>query len=940
MSSWPLAGDFSAILQNPEIAFRDTCLKQVQIATYPNTRQPVPLAGAFAVVFKGTRPDGREIAIRPFTSQASERQERYSLVHAHLSKRNLSCLVDFEYDDKAIRSPKGGWFPLVVMEWVSGGTLFKYLHEKCLQADKKSLAKLADKWVDLVDELRDAEVAHGDLQHANVMVTDKNELKLVDYDGMYVPSMGNNRVNLELGVVPYQHPERSRETRLSLGIDSFSTLFILVVLKALAAKPELWQTYVENTGYDKILIQEEDFQSPTSSGLYRELLNSPDSDVVELTHTLFELYRSPIDDVPPLQEVLNSWGKVEVLLGQRDWDAAIERLKRGQPKGRAPHHLPPLIQQARDRVTCRIDLEKAVARADENAMAQLYTKNRHLLDDYPAAQSAVVVAKDSPQAASIIRQLEDHRQANQWRQFIQVWDTNHGLLSKRKSAQIYQQDVQKWRELNDAWDAVRKDVDACHYAGLVDVWKQLKKVESRYKLSAHPESQSVRKRIERLILQFARWSKIEEISLHVNQQNDLELDTIWDDQLFAEWDPAIQNQARIDEARGRIKILNEMAQRIEQCNRSPTLSAERSIVKSNQRLPSGYVHDKQKRVITAGQRIEAADELVKTFPDPASDLHIYEAWECLSRLGGESLVSHPQARARIELAKSRYSTLDNLRKLPANLLPDQLDQRLLAIWQGQELTVADCPDVLRPSFYDALSWKELCLRAAARRELLDRIESAIAVGNESEISQLAQDPLLKDYPLPEDWQKIIGSSQSHLINATQLLDAVNRNDRVQFQKQFNVGIIQRFSHLFDPVHDKLLQMVQSEMTKVQAINLRKPFFDAVQQIDSTNRYRIGWSWPTERFTDTCVLAVCRQKPSVKTEPEEWRLLRQWRIVRKMWEGNQIVELSPGWNLCYAVVWVVINLGPDYPEIRSEPLLLGQLKSQIQSTGRHGMRAAL
>ena len=54
--------------------------------------------------------------------------------------------------------------------------------------------------------LERAGIAHGDLQHGNIFVVD-DELKLIDYDGMFVPRLAGCRSN-ELGIEHYQHPQR------------------------------------------------------------------------------------------------------------------------------------------------------------------------------------------------------------------------------------------------------------------------------------------------------------------------------------------------------------------------------------------------------------------------------------------------------------------------------------------------------------------------------------------------------------------------------------------------------------------------------------------------------------------------------------------------------------------------------------------------------------
>jgi serine/threonine protein kinase len=258
---WPLASHFQAILQTPRIAFRDPELRSFSVERDAQG-QPRPWAGSFAVVYKGTAPTGAPRALRVFTTESPRRRERYDRISEHLKARKPDCLVNFEYREAAIRSPNDGrWYPLVLMDWVEGPTLFDWLRHKCLEKDKGLLERAAIHWLSVVDQLADAEVSHGDLQHSNVLVTPAGHLKLVDYDGMCVPALAGER-NLELGVPPYQHPQRNHDTLLSLKLDRFSALLICVALRALAADPSLWAKYVEAPHYDKVLFRVEDFREP------------------------------------------------------------------------------------------------------------------------------------------------------------------------------------------------------------------------------------------------------------------------------------------------------------------------------------------------------------------------------------------------------------------------------------------------------------------------------------------------------------------------------------------------------------------------------------------------------------------------------------------------------------------------------------------------------
>lgn len=362
--SWPLASHFSAMLQNPRIAFRDPQLQRCSVEKDPR-RQPRPWAGAFAVVYKGIDANGKDpFAVRVFTTESPERRERYDLISAYLKGRKINCLVDFEYRDRSIRSASDGkWYPLIVMEWVQGETLFHWVRARCVESNGPALAQTAQRWVDLVQELAQASVAHGDLQHANVMVTPAGEIKLVDYDCLCVPALVGRR-NLEVGVPPYQHPDRNEKTLLAPDLDNFSALVIYVALRALAADPALWQRHIEQTGYDKLLFRPEDFQAPADSALYRDLIRSPAADVRELTPRLFGCFRGRADEVPPLGHLANSYAKVEQLLKRQQWEAAVDVLNRRGQFRDAPQRLKPLIRQAYEHV-CRQQAWQAFQRIPE-----------------------------------------------------------------------------------------------------------------------------------------------------------------------------------------------------------------------------------------------------------------------------------------------------------------------------------------------------------------------------------------------------------------------------------------------------------------------------------------------------------------------------------------------------------------------------------------------
>ena len=302
--SWPLASDFQTILQNPRIAFRDPYLRACSIERDP-CGQPRAWAGSFAVVYKGIDAAGTPVAIRVFSTESPQRRGRYDQIGAYLADRRLACLVSFEYREDEIRSLRDGKrYPIVLMDWVEGETLFQWVRRQCRRCDTTAIMSAARQWPAVAAELSREQIAHGDLQHANVMVTPECELKLVDYDGMCVPALAGAEC-LEFGTPPYQHPRRGVQSQLSPRLDDFSALLIHVALHALAVDPGLWSKHVEQANYDKLLFREDDFRFSERSVLRRDLLASARPYVRDMTERLFAAAAGEIDAVPSLDEIID-----------------------------------------------------------------------------------------------------------------------------------------------------------------------------------------------------------------------------------------------------------------------------------------------------------------------------------------------------------------------------------------------------------------------------------------------------------------------------------------------------------------------------------------------------------------------------------------------------------------------------------------------------------
>ena len=129
---------------------------------------PMLWAGNFADVYKVHCPaTGNTWALKCFTREVRGLQERYRTISAHLDQARLPFTVDFQYLEQGIRVG-GQAFPALKMRWVEGQTLTQFVEEHLERP--RNLKMLLDLWVRLAARLREARVAHADLQHGNVLL--------------------------------------------------------------------------------------------------------------------------------------------------------------------------------------------------------------------------------------------------------------------------------------------------------------------------------------------------------------------------------------------------------------------------------------------------------------------------------------------------------------------------------------------------------------------------------------------------------------------------------------------------------------------------------------------------------------------------------------------------------------------------------------------------
>ena len=267
--SWPTMTEYQEAIQTPKLCFDQKDLRKGKVVTN-KLGLPRPVSGQFASVYELDASHSKW-AIKCFLRNTPDLHSRYASIAEHLATVTLPYFVTFDYLESGIRI-RGHFFPIVRMEWIDGLPLNEYVERHL--SDPTALKQLERQWVCLLNDLRSVNIAHADLQHGNVLVDRGGNLRLIDYDGMWVPQLAGKSSH-EIGHPDYQCPTRTGED-FDADIDRFAGEVILIAVRALARRPELWDRYDNG---ENLLFKRFDFVAPDDSDLFNELRKLDDDEI-------------------------------------------------------------------------------------------------------------------------------------------------------------------------------------------------------------------------------------------------------------------------------------------------------------------------------------------------------------------------------------------------------------------------------------------------------------------------------------------------------------------------------------------------------------------------------------------------------------------------------------------------------------------------------------
>ena len=188
--------------------------------------------------------------------------ERSKILSNYISKYNSTTyIVNYEYLQNSLIVANSKQ-DVLLMDWIAGKTLFKFLNDICetnSQNARNQIRQIARRFKDMAKWMHSKQIAHGDLQHDNIIIKDNGDIVLCDYDSMYVPGM-ENFDQITTGYEGYQHPLRKQYSprKMDKKDDYFSEIIIYLGLLILSMSTIFWDHEESNEQYFIFDIKELD----------------------------------------------------------------------------------------------------------------------------------------------------------------------------------------------------------------------------------------------------------------------------------------------------------------------------------------------------------------------------------------------------------------------------------------------------------------------------------------------------------------------------------------------------------------------------------------------------------------------------------------------------------------------------------------------------------
>lgn len=296
MSNYPSRTDIVTAMRNPHVSFKSREI--IGGSVIQKGSRIIQYSGGYTTVFPFYKQPGNKVAVRLWIADIGDAKKRSLEISNYLENLNNTYFAGFKYIDDAVLV-NGTLHPIILMDWVDGQTLKEYINYNISNSSK--ILDLAEKFKEMTVYFHNENIAHGDLQHGNILVKDNGSLVAIDYDSMYIEPLNGMNDTIK-GLPGYQHPARHSNQHVNSYLDYFSELVIYLSLLIYADTPKLWDDYYET---EDLLFSKDDFSNPKNSKLINTHLKSTNPTISKLTAKMVEeLKATDISQLCPLEDLL------------------------------------------------------------------------------------------------------------------------------------------------------------------------------------------------------------------------------------------------------------------------------------------------------------------------------------------------------------------------------------------------------------------------------------------------------------------------------------------------------------------------------------------------------------------------------------------------------------------------------------------------------------
>lgn len=279
----------------------------------PGILGPEQYPGGFSVVFPFSNGIDKK-DLRIWHKEIPEIKKRTSQISNYLSQQHqLKYFINYEYVSNAIKFESGIKLDAVLMDWGDGLTLKEYIddliHSNISNQSKRNrLLDLSKAFCEMFTHLHKVKISHGDLQHGNIIINGLNDIKLIDYDSLYVPTMGTHVAQVTSGLSGYQHPSRYTSRYCTERNDYFSELVIITSLIYLSEDLCVWDDFSIMEDDYSLLFNSNDYSNFQKSKIYKRGILRSNTLHLLLDQINQALSLSDIERLIPIENIISRVG--------------------------------------------------------------------------------------------------------------------------------------------------------------------------------------------------------------------------------------------------------------------------------------------------------------------------------------------------------------------------------------------------------------------------------------------------------------------------------------------------------------------------------------------------------------------------------------------------------------------------------------------------------